>query len=210
MSGTNDDTAFFTAGDLVISVYGDGADDGTFGDNQASPIVLDEITTTGSIVTSLELPQTTTTVDGVTENAISGEYGSSSEGSLELVRGWQVAGHRRLRRQCRCFQSASLSVYGTRALAQSTSVQGGAIHRRLRASSPISAIPAPSIPARRVYNVFNTNNPRSVATVNGTSFYISGQGVKGDTTQGVFLSQDGASTADRDRHRDRYPHRRDL
>ena len=46
-----------------------------------------------------------------------------------------------------------------------------------------------------IYNIDNTNNPRSVATVNGTTFYISGQGVKGDNTQGVFVAQDGASSA---------------
>ena len=43
--------------------------------------------------------------------------------------------------------------------------------------------------------MFNTNNPRSVATVDGSSFYISGQGVNGDTTQGVFYATDGASSA---------------
>lgn len=46
-----------------------------------------------------------------------------------------------------------------------------------------------------LYGVFSTNNPRSVATVDGTSFYVSGQGVKGDTTGGVFLARKGASTA---------------
>ncbi len=46
-----------------------------------------------------------------------------------------------------------------------------------------------------LYNVDNTNNPRSVATVNGTSFYLSGQGVKGDDTQGVFVANDGANSA---------------
>jgi hypothetical protein len=46
-------------------------------------------------------------------------------------------------------------------------------------------------------NVFNENNPRSVATQNGTSFYISGQGASSsDTaTQGVFFALKGASTA---------------
>ena len=43
--------------------------------------------------------------------------------------------------------------------------------------------------------MFNTNNPRSVATQDGSTFYIAGQGVKGDTTQGVFVAQRGATTA---------------
>ena len=46
-----------------------------------------------------------------------------------------------------------------------------------------------------LFNVFNGNNPRSVATVDGTSFYISGQGQSGDTTQGLFHATDGASSA---------------
>ncbi len=44
--------------------------------------------------------------------------------------------------------------------------------------------------------VFNENNPRSVATQNGTSFYISGQGEKNDTTtQGLFYAPLGATNA---------------
>jgi hypothetical protein len=44
--------------------------------------------------------------------------------------------------------------------------------------------------------VFNTNNPRSAVTVDGTSFYVSGQGAsKTDPTQGVFYSTLGATTA---------------
>ena len=40
------------------------------------------------------------------------------------------------------------------------------------------------------------NNPRSAATVDGSSFYVSGQGAsKTDPTQGVFLAQRGATTA---------------
>ena len=38
-----------------------------------------------------------------------------------------------------------------------------------------------------LYGVFNTNNPRSAYTADGTSFYVSGQGAsKTDPTQGVF------------------------
>jgi hypothetical protein len=46
-----------------------------------------------------------------------------------------------------------------------------------------------------ITDVFNANNPRSVYTQNGTSFYISGQGNK-DNTGGVFyVSSLGATTA---------------
>lgn len=44
--------------------------------------------------------------------------------------------------------------------------------------------------------IFNENNPRSVATVDGTSFYVSGQGAsKSDPNQGVFYALLGATTA---------------
>ena len=36
--------------------------------------------------------------------------------------------------------------------------------------------------------VFNMNNPRSAATVDGSSFYVSGQGVGRDCTGGVFYA----------------------
>ena len=80
----NTSAAAFTAGNLVISISGDGDGSGVYGDNQASPMTLEQITTSGTIVSQLVMPETTTVVDGVTEYAISSEYGSSSEGTLEL------------------------------------------------------------------------------------------------------------------------------
>ena len=51
----------FTAGNLVISLSGDSDGSGVYGDNQASPLTLDQITTTGQIVSQMVLPQQTTT-----------------------------------------------------------------------------------------------------------------------------------------------------
>ena len=65
----NTSAAAFTAGNLVISISGDGDGSGDYGDNQASPLTLEQITTSGSIVSQIVLPQTTTVVDGVTEYA---------------------------------------------------------------------------------------------------------------------------------------------
>ena len=192
MSGSTITT--FTPGDLVISVYGDGNNDGTYTDNQASPIVLDEVTTAGAAAGDLVLPEMTTVVNGVTEYAISGEYGSSSEGSLSLAANGQslvIAGYAV---NDVTYNTGGAAVYGNAALAQSTSVQGGKYTAVARAIADISATGVVDT-STALYNVSNTNNPRSVVTVNGSSFYLSGQGVKGDTTQGVFLAQDGASTA---------------
>ena len=45
-------------------------------------------------------------------------------------------------------------------------------------------------------NIFNTNNPRSAYTVDGKSFYVSGQAAsKTDPTQGVFYAAKGATSA---------------
>ncbi len=185
----------FTAGDLVISAVGDGASTGSYTDNQASPIVLEEITTAGAIVAAMELPQTTTTnANGVTENAISGEYGSSSEGLLSLSADGQslvIAGYAV---NANTYNSGGAAVYGNAALAQSTSVPNGAYTAVARVIADVNYNGVVDT-STALYNVFNENNPRSVATVNGSTFYISGQGLKGDTTQGVFEATDGASSA---------------
>jgi autotransporter passenger strand-loop-strand repeat protein len=194
MSDPNEIVTGFTAGDLVISVYGDGDDSGTYGDNQASPIVLREVTTTGTIVGDMVLPQATTTTDGVTENAISGEYGSSSEGTLQLSADGQSLVIMGYGVNAQTFNAGGANVYGDAALAQSTSVPGAPFTPVARVVADISYNGTVDT-STALYNIANTNNPRSVATVNGTTFYIAGQGVKGDTTQGVFLAHDGASTA---------------
>jgi autotransporter passenger strand-loop-strand repeat protein len=185
----------FTAGDIVISVVGDGDGSGTYTDNQATPIVLEEIDpNTGAIVGQMALPQTTTTQDGTTEYAISGEYGSSSEGSLELAGNGQslvIAGYGV---NAATFNSGGAAVYGNSALGQSTSLQGSEYTVVPRVIADISYNGTVDT-STALYNVFNTNNPRSVATENGSTFYISGQGVKGDDTQGVFVADDGADSA---------------
>lgn len=194
MSGSTETLTTFTPGDLVISISGDGNDSGTYGDNQASPITLKELTTSGTIVGQLVLPQTTSIVNGVTQYAISGEYGSSSEGSLELAANGQSLVMMGYGVNANTFNEGGAAVYGNAALAQSTSVPGGQYTAVPRVIADISYNTTVDT-STALYNVFNTNNPRSVATVNGTTFYISGQGVKGDTTQGVFLAHDGASSA---------------
>ncbi len=194
-SSSSNGSLSFTAGDLVVSISGDGDGSGTYTDNQASPAVLEELTTTGGVVGSLVLPQNPTlNASGTTESAFSSEYGSSSEGLLQLSADGQslvLAGYG----VNAAYYNGHTSQYGTAALAQTTSL-----------SSATGVTPVARVVADIRYdgtvdtstallNVFNTNNPRSVATVNGSTFYVSGQGVKGDTTQGVFEASDGATAA---------------
>jgi hypothetical protein len=202
----------FTPGDLVISVYGDGDGSGTYGDNQASPITLQELTTVGAAVGQLVLPQTGSGAN----SPISGEYGSSSEGTLELSGNGQyltIAGYgvnaANFNANAQSFGGGAKSCIGDAnpcyPLAQTTSVPGTP---GSAGSGVTTAVVVPRVIAlvsgnagvdtsTALTGVFNENNPRSVATVDGSSFYISGQGLsKTDTTtQGLFLATRGATTA---------------
>jgi hypothetical protein len=210
----------FTAGDLVISVYGDGDGSGTYADNSASPITLDELTTTGTQVGQLVLPQSAPVVGG--NYPISGEFGSSSEGTLEqsangqdlVIAGYGVAAatynanpasYGGATKSCITSGSSSITCFP---LAQTSSVPGYAASTAAQNAGYSSTITVPRVvalidangnvnTATALTGVYNENNPRSVATVNGSSFYLSGQGAsKTDTTtQGVFLAQLGATTA---------------
>ena len=183
----------FTAGDIVISVVG-GVDGNDYTDNEATPVVLEEIDpSTGSIVGVMELPQSASGDN----NACSGEYGSSSEGILQLAANGQslvIAGYGVNAATYNAGEENGNNIYGNAALAQSTSIEGGTYTAVPRVIADISYNGSVDT-STALYDVFNTNNPRSVTTVDGTSFYISGQGVKGDTTQGVFYATDGASSA---------------
>lgn len=195
----------FTAGDLVVSVEGNGAGDASNGasatgntgasadsylDNEAAPLSLYEFTTTGTNQTpvgALVLPQT----QSGSNAPISGEYGSSSEGTLQLTGNGQyltIAGYAT---NAASYNSASdLNGTGT-ALAQSCSLSSASscsgVPQVARVIALIGANGSVNT-STVLYNVFNENNPRSVYSANGTSFYISGQGTgnAGDTTGGVF------------------------
>src|SRR6185437_14140300 len=74
-------------GDLVVSVEGNGvvgASSGVYTDNQASPFTLFQYqpngTTSATYIDSLVLPQ----IGSNGNYAVSAEYGSSSEGGIQL------------------------------------------------------------------------------------------------------------------------------
>jgi hypothetical protein len=190
----------FTAGDLVVSVEGNGvvgATSGPYTDNQAAPLSLFEYSQTGatsaSYVGSLVLPQTSSGANF----AISSEYGSTSEGALQLSGNGQyltIAGYGV---NAAAF-NASPTTYGNSptpaALAQSGSLTGQSYTAVPRVIALIGANGSVDT-TTALYNVFNENNPRSVYTVNGLSFYVSGQGNSPDATGGVFYATRGASSA---------------
>ena len=147
----------FTAGDLVIDVVGNVQNTGTLTLDQPSPIDLQELTTTGSLVGTVLLPQLTTVVNGVTQHAVSGEYGSESEGSLQLSGDGQslvIVGNGV---NATAFNTGT--TYGSTALGQTTTIPGGpstVVPRVIADISYSGKIDTSTSP----YNVFNTNNPR--------------------------------------------------
>lgn len=190
LAASRADALPFNAGDLVVSVIGN-TDGSKPTDNQASPIQLIELTKTGQVVGSMLLPQTASGAN----YAISGEYGSSSEGLLHLSADGHslvIAGYGI---NAATFNAGGASVYGDARLAQTTSVPGGTVPAVARVIADINARSQVDT-STALFNAFDKNNPRSVATVNGTSFYVAGQGAsKTDTaTQGVFYVKDGTTS----------------
>ncbi|MEB0011641.1 PEP-CTERM sorting domain-containing protein [Glaciimonas sp. Gout2] len=188
----------FTAGNLVISTVssynGSGLD-------SAAPIVLVQLQlgaggTTATQNGSLTLSQT----NNGNNSAISGEYGSASEGILQTSVNGQyltIAGYGV---NATAFNTAPTSVYGNAALGQSTSLTVGN-----QTGTPVTTVArvvaligadAKVDTSTALSEIFNQNNPRSVATVDGSTLYVSGQAAsKTDPTQGVFVAARGATTA---------------
>ena len=190
----------FTAGNIVVSVEGNGvigATSGPYTDNQAAPLALFQYSTAGTssatYVNKLVLPQ----ASSGTNLPVSSEYGSSSEGTLQLSGNGQyltIAGYGI---NAATFNSnpGAYSVSSTNtALAQSGSLTGQSYTPIARVVALIDANGNVNS-TTGLYNVFDGNNPRSVYTVNGTAIYVSGQGSSGDATGGVFVTQLGGSSA---------------
>jgi hypothetical protein len=205
-------TPFFSPGNLVVVVEGCGAHGGTctsvpkgtgngtlnssvggYGDNQAGPLTLFQYTPNGTAsatyVNSLVLPQNASGAN----LPVSGEYGSSSEGTLQLSGAGQYLTLMGYGINAATFDAAyytgfSADPYGAApsgALAQSGSLVGQSYTPVPRVLALIDANGNVNS-ATSIFNIFNTNNPRSVFTLNGTSAYVSGQGSGSDATGGVF------------------------
>ena len=188
-------------GNLVVSVEGNGvwgAASGSYTDNQAAPLTLMQFSHNGassaSYVSSIVLPQSGS-------GAISGEYGSSSEGGLQLTADGKHLVMMGYGVNAAAF-NANPTAYGTAvndptkptALGQSGSMTNAGYQAVARVVAVIGGDGSVDT-STQLYNVFNGNNPRSVASKDGKTFYVSGQGVDGDQTAGVFYATKGASSA---------------
>jgi hypothetical protein len=210
----------FTPGNLVIAAEGCGAHAGTctsvpsgtgngtlnssiggYGDNQASPVTLFQYAPTGTssvvYVNSLLLPQKASGANF----PISGEYGSSSEGGLQLSGTGQYLTFMGYGINAPIFDAAyfagfSADPYGAApsgALAQSGSLTGQSYAAVPRVVTLIDSN-GNANSSTALFNVFSANNPRSIYTADGTAptAYVSGQGSGCDATDGVFYIALGA------------------
>jgi hypothetical protein len=199
MSASAFATTLFSVGNLVVSVEGNGVNGATSGpytDNQAAPLSLFQYdptgTTSATYVNSLVLPQIT--IPGG-NYAVSGEYGSSSEGTLQLSGNGEYLTIMGYGVNAAAFNAnpGSFSPDSTNtALGQSGSMTGQSYTAVPRVVALIDANGNVNS-TTAVYNTFDANNPRSAYTLNGTTVYISGQGTSGDNTGGVFLTTVGTT-----------------
>ncbi len=191
----------FKAANLVVSVEGKGNTAGNYTDNQASPLSLFQFshagTASAAFVDALVLPQTASGANF----AVSAEYGSSSEAILQLTGDGHhltIAGYGV---NAATF-NANPTAYGTlttdptkpTALAQSGSLLGKGYIAVPRVAAVIGANGSVDS-TTALYGVFNGNNPRSVWSLDGKQLYVSGQGVTGDKTGGVFTAGLGSNAA---------------
>jgi hypothetical protein len=136
------------------------------------------------------LPQTTTAGGNY---AVSGEYGSSSEATLQLSGNGEYLTIMGYAVNAQSYNSTYDQNGTGTALAQSSNGTGSSsdvarVIALIGADGSVNSTTA-------LTDVFNGNNPRSVYTENGTSFYVSGQGDHDDTRGVFYLSNIGASTA---------------
>ena len=160
---------------MVVSVEGNGSNTGSYTDNQAAPLTLYEYGSNGTgFVGSFQLPQTNSGANF----AVSGEYGSSSEGTLQLSgngRYLTIAGYGVNANAFNANPGSFSPDPSNTALGQSGSLTGQSYTAVPRVVALIGQNGSVNS-STALYNVFNANNPRSAYTVDGTSFYVSGQG----------------------------------
>jgi hypothetical protein len=190
----------FTPGSLVINTF-ISVNNGGANLDTAVPIVLQQfqLDPTGASATqtgTFTLPQS----GNGAQSAISGEFGSASEGMLAQSANGLYLALMGYGVNATAFNSGGSAVYGTAALGQSTSLPAASQTGTVVTTVPrvVALIGANTSvdTSTALTSLYNTNNPRSVATIDGTAFWTSGQGASNtDPTQGVAYAPLGAVTA---------------
>ena len=98
----------FTPGDLVVSIYGDGDGSGTYADNQASPIVLEQINPgTGAVDPITGVTNGTLTPSGA---LVLPQSSSTNSAGRHGERGSPASTAPRRKARCRCRRTVSRSL----------------------------------------------------------------------------------------------------
>ena len=194
----------FTPGDIVVSVYGDvGTQTNDYLDGQVTPISLEEFTSTiAPLVDTAPVLTTTLPTTGSGSNVgIVGEYGSSSEGTLQLSGDGQyltIGGYDAVA-AAKGIQAATNSANGT-SFAPGTPYGGTTVALGQSADTDAPRVAGlidsnGNVDTSSVFNdIYNTNNPRSVYSPDGKSLYLSGQGAGATDEGGLYLSSKGTNT----------------
>jgi hypothetical protein len=187
-------------GNIVVAVEGNGvrgAASGPYTLAQAVPISLFQYQTNGTssatYLNSIALPQTASGAN----YAISAEYGSGSEGTLQLSGNGQyvaIVGYGVGAASFNANPGSYSSDSTNTQMGQSGSIQGQGYNAVPRVVALVDGSGNVNT-STGVYGVFNTNNPRSAYTADGKTIYLSGQGAGGSNTGGVFVTQAGGNSA---------------
>jgi hypothetical protein len=177
-------------GDLIVSVYGD-TNNASLLDGQPTPITLEEFSLDGT---------TSATQDNafVLTNIV-GEYGSSSEGTIQLSGNGEyltIGGYNASEAYAGdgapgngVYENSSSLEPNDIALAQSASASVARLAGVIDTNGDL-------VSSTSFSDIYSGNNIRSVYSATGASIYVSGQGPKGVTNnqeQGIFYSTAGAS-----------------
>jgi hypothetical protein len=170
----------FTAGDLLVTTYGNTSVSPVHIDGQATLITLEEfspsITANSTPLMAVVYPSA---VAGDNVGMV-GEYGTSSEGTIHLSADglYLTEGG---------YSAVPALAYTATATAQSTDTQVPRVAALVDANTNTNT--------SSVFNdIYNTNNPRGVYTPDDVNLYLSGQGAGVGDEGGLYYSQVGTNT----------------
>ena len=177
-----------------MSMYGNvgnAATNNNYLDGNATPISLEEFAPTivSADTATPILTETLSTTGSGSNVGIVGEFGSSSEGTLQLSGDGQyltIGGYDGNLAE----NGAPAGGYGVAngiAEAQSTDTNVPRVAALIDANGNVNT-------STVLNDIYSTNNPRSVYTQNGTSIYISGQGPGKSDEGGIYTTPVGTNT----------------
>jgi hypothetical protein len=170
----------FTPGDIVVSTYGNISVAPVHTDGQTTLITLEEFSPT---ITANSTPVMAFTLPSAVAGknvGITGEYGTSSEGTMHLSGDglYLTEGG---------YSAVPALAYTATALAQSPNTTVPRVFALIDVNT--------NTDTSSVFNdIYNTNNPRGVYTLDDANLYLSGQGAGIGDEGGLYYTQVGTNT----------------